>query len=64
MQSAQSAIGESSNLHNELAWPEATFYVSQRYRLVYCPIQKVACSSIKLWWAELDETCRTLPPGR
>jgi hypothetical protein len=55
MQSAQSTVGGSSQ-HSVPAWPEATFYVSQRRRLVYCPIQKVACSSIKLWWAELDET--------
>lgn len=34
-------------------WPESDFYVSEKHRLVYCPIQKVACSSLKLWWAEL-----------
>jgi hypothetical protein len=34
-------------------WPESEFYVSERHRLVYCPIQKVACTSLKLWWAEL-----------
>ena len=36
-------------------WPESEFYVSERHRLVYCPIQKVACSSLKLWWAEIME---------
>ena len=36
-------------------WPESEFFVSERHRLVYCPIQKVACSSLKLWWAELME---------
>ncbi len=34
-------------------WPESEFFVSEKHRLVYCPIQKVACSSLKLWWAEL-----------
>ena len=36
-------------------WPEAELFVSEKHRLVYCPIQKVACSSLKLWWAELVE---------
>ncbi len=40
-------------LHREYTWPESEFYVSEKHRLVYCPIQKVACSSLKLWWAEL-----------
>jgi hypothetical protein len=39
----------------EHRWPESEFYVSEQHRLVYCPIQKVACSSLKLWWAELME---------
>jgi hypothetical protein len=34
-------------------WPADEFYVSERYRAVYCPIPKVACSSLKLWWAEI-----------
>src|SRR5687768_12820948 len=29
----------------EYHWPESELYVSQQHRLVYCPIQKVACSS-------------------
>jgi Sulfotransferase family len=37
----------------EYHWPESEFYVSEKHKLVYCPIQKVACSSLKLWWAEL-----------
>lgn len=35
-------------------WPKSEFFVSQKNRLVYCPIQKVACSSLKLWWAEME----------
>jgi hypothetical protein len=34
-------------------WPEADFYVSEQHRLVYCPIHKIASSSLKLWWAML-----------
>ncbi|MGI8982135.1 MAG: sulfotransferase family protein [Pirellulaceae bacterium] len=36
-------------------WPESEFFVSPQHRLVYCPIPKVACSSLKLWWAELTK---------
>lgn len=34
-------------------WPADEYYVSERYRAVYCPIPKVACSSLKLWWADV-----------
>ncbi|MGI8982134.1 MAG: sulfotransferase family 2 domain-containing protein [Pirellulaceae bacterium] len=50
--SNQTCGGESQA---EYHLPESEFYVSQQHRLVYCPIQKVACSSLKLWWAELLE---------
>jgi hypothetical protein len=33
-------------------WPVNRYYVSRRQRLLYCPIQKVACTSLKVWWAE------------
>jgi hypothetical protein len=36
-------------------WPVSELYVSERHQLVYCPIQKVACSSLKIWWATLTE---------
>jgi hypothetical protein len=38
----------------EPVWPTGLYYVSEARRLLYCPIQKVACCSLKLWWAELD----------
>src|SRR5436190_3317691 len=37
------------------SWPESELFVSEHHRLVYCPIQKVGCSSLKMWWAELME---------
>lgn len=43
----------SSAVARQYRWPESDFYVSERHRLVYCPIQKIACSSLKLWWAQL-----------
>jgi hypothetical protein len=36
-------------------WPVSELYASAPHRLVYCPIQKVACSSLKMWWAQLTE---------
>jgi hypothetical protein len=50
---AQASASVRSLAAPALAWPESVLYVSEKYRLVYCPIQKVACSSIKLWWAGL-----------
>lgn len=35
------------------SWPESEYFISEEHRLVYCPIQKVACSSLKLWFASL-----------
>src|SRR6185436_11934907 len=46
---------ECASSESKHCWPESEFFVSERHRLVYCPIQKVACSSLKLWWAELME---------
>jgi hypothetical protein len=46
-------LRESGDPLGEYHWPESEFYVSEKHRLVYCPIQKVACTSLKLWWAEL-----------
>ena len=37
------------------SWPESEFFVSERHRLLYCPIEKVGCSSLKMWWADLLE---------
>ena len=36
-------------------WPTKSYVVSPKHRLLYCPIPKVACSSIKLWLFELEE---------
>jgi hypothetical protein len=33
-------------------WPANRYFVSRQHRLLYCPIQKVACTSLKVWWAE------------
>ena len=33
-----------------MEWPEKTYLVNHRLKLVYCPIPKVATSSIKLWF--------------
>jgi hypothetical protein len=33
-------------------WPANRYYVSRQHRLLYCPIAKVACTSLKVWWAE------------
>lgn len=34
------------------SWPACDYFVMPQRRLLYAPIQKAACSSIKLWWAE------------
>jgi Sulfotransferase family len=42
---------------NRLTWPEADYLVNHDRKLIYCPIAKVACSSIKQWFlAELGES--------
>lgn len=33
------------------AWPFKTYLVNTEYRFLYCPIPKVACTSIKHWFA-------------
>jgi hypothetical protein len=38
---------------NRLTWPEADFLVNHERKLIYCPIAKVACSSIKRWFLAL-----------
>jgi hypothetical protein len=35
-------------------WPVNRFYISKQNRLLYCPIPKVACTSLKVWWAEFE----------
>ena len=47
------AENQASDLQPQYSWPESELYVSEKHRLIYCPIQKIACSSLKLWWAEL-----------
>src|SRR5690349_21216492 len=39
----------------ECGFPTCGYFVSGQRKLLYCPIQKVASSSIKLWWAKLEE---------
>ncbi|MGV3607948.1 MAG: sulfotransferase family 2 domain-containing protein [Planctomycetaceae bacterium] len=38
----------------EYRWPEGEYFVSWNRKAVYCPIPKVACSALKMWWAELE----------
>jgi hypothetical protein len=38
---------------NRLTWPEADYLVNHERKLIYCPIAKVACSSIKRWFLAL-----------
>src|SRR5687768_5773492 len=55
MKSTQTtAVNLATKAPAHYVWPKSEFFVSQRNRLVYCPIQKVACSSLKLWWAEME----------
>ena len=49
------AEDQASDPQPQYTWPESELYISEKHRLIYCPIQKVACSSLKLWWAELAE---------
>jgi len=49
----QTAQHELTSSEREYLWPTSEFFVSENHRLVYCPIPKVACSSLKLWWADL-----------
>lgn len=35
---------------NRVWWPEATYLINRDRRLIYCPIAKVACSSITRWF--------------
>lgn len=53
MQIVQAPVNRALTPPTKLAWPQSALFASSKYRLVYCPIQKVACSSIKLWWAEI-----------
>jgi hypothetical protein len=39
---------------NRLTWPEADYLVNHERKLIYCPIAKVACSSIKRWFLSLS----------
>ena len=34
---------------NRVGWPESNYLVNSHYRFIYCPIAKVACTSLKLW---------------
>lgn len=33
-------------------WPFSTYLVNHRYGFIYCPINKVACSTLKSWFLE------------
>lgn len=44
-------------------WPANRYFVSRQHRLLYCPIQKVACTSLKVWWTESEHgpgACRDI----
>jgi hypothetical protein len=50
-------------------WPQAEYYASAQHKLLYAPIPKVACTSLKLWWASLlgkspDAYCYTSSEGK
>jgi hypothetical protein len=51
-------------------WPANCYYVSPQNRLLYCPIAKVACTSLKVWWVQNEcaslagEDPETLRPHR
>jgi hypothetical protein len=38
-----------------MRWPEKHFVLSEPFRLLYIPIEKVACSALKSWVIELHE---------
>jgi len=39
-------------------WPYKTYLVNERYGFVYCPIPKVACTSLKYWFANTTLTAQ------
>lgn len=47
---------------NRVEWPESEYLVDWRRKFLYCPIAKVACSSIKRWFLALND--ERLAPGR
>ena len=51
-------------LRPETVWPFDSFLVNHRYGFLYCPIQKVACTSLKFWLLEtVERSCGGLKPG-
>ncbi len=42
-------------------WPFSTYLVSPRYRFIYCPIPKNACSSLKVWYLRTQGMDRNDP---
>lgn len=50
----QLSIREDRLSTSEYRWPEGEYFVSRNRKAVYCPIPKVACSTLKMWWAELE----------
>ena len=38
------------NVEPALRWPFSTYLAEHSHRVIYCPIPKVACSSLKLWF--------------
>lgn len=42
------------------SWPHKTYLVNTQYRFIYCPIPKVACTSMKHWFETIksnESTC-------
>src|SRR4051794_20872038 len=37
------------SITGRVGWPESNFLLDTQGRVVYCPIAKVACTSLKLW---------------
>jgi hypothetical protein len=47
------------SITNRVPWPQSNFLVSSPRKFVYCPIAKVACTSLKLWMLEIAQE---MPP--
>ena len=37
-------------VRNRVPWPELAYLVNERHKFIYCPIQKIACSSLMRWF--------------
>jgi len=53
--------GPSFGPNQELPFPESTYLIDQSRRLIYIPIPKVACTSLKTWFLQTSPTIETRP---